>query len=331
LAGIVASLSACDNVEWGGVEVRMEPPPPPPGYIPPDSLAAEEERLRLPPLPEGPVVYLARRTGGAVALLPVAELSGGSLEPLPSEADEPGFSEHFVNTLVPPGTEMVLLADGRRVGTFVAGETWEMEGSLCYPRLRILGVAELLPSAADIRDFLALPTSLVEGLPREDVLSTASTPEMRTASLNAAGVLMNQFRTPWPPTVVETRRDLTVFHPRELDAPAFAASFVHLDGLRVGSAPADAWSIFYVARPNPEGSGYQTTLVRHSLFRRDGKSATRMLTQADVTGDGREEILLEVFGEESRWLAVGGFQGGEWRTVFEEPCAPDGGTGVTPP
>lgn len=326
LAVIVTALPGCDNVMWEGVEVRLERPDPPPG-APEIGAVAPDQEPGLPPLPEGDVVYLVRRSGASASAFPLAQLVEGRLDPLPREDQHPGFAEHFVRSLLPPETELILLADGARVGTFVAGSQWDTDGSYCYPRPRVDGVVELVPGAAEPTFYLALPAARAAGISRGVWDPPQGSPDLRIASLNLAGELMNSLSAPWPAsTVAAIRRDLTFLTPRGPDdgadtPPPFAATFMNEDFLRVGEAARNAWSLFYLARH--DGTRYRPVLVRYHLYQRDGKAAPRLVAWSDVTGDGREEMVLEFFGLRDRWLALAGYRDGEWRILLEDPCAPE--------
>ena len=324
IAVIVTTTSGCDNVVWEGVDVRLQAAEPPPGTVEADTAVVLEPGL--PPLPEGPVVYLVRRDGSSASAFALASREGGRMVALPTEDQHAGFTEHFVRTLLPAEQELVLFADGARVGTFVAGDTFSSDRSYCVARPRIDGVLELVPGAADPGYYMAVPAAEASGIPRGRWAPLESTPDIRTASLNLAGELMNQFRAPWPQSSVATlRRDLTLITPpvaagfqAEAPPPPFATTFVHEDGLRVGVTGRDAWSLFYVARH--DGNAYRPTLVRYRLFQRDGKATPRLVAWSDLTGDGQEEMVLEVLGTRDRWLALAGNQDGEWQVLLEDAC-----------
>src|SRR5687767_5970372 len=53
---IVSMASACDNVEWGGIEVRRQGPPATSVGAVPDTAGARQDSLEL--LPTGPVLYM---------------------------------------------------------------------------------------------------------------------------------------------------------------------------------------------------------------------------------------------------------------------------------
>lgn len=323
MAVIVTAAAGCDNVTWAGVDVRLQPAEPPPGSLLPEEAAVEEPGL--PPLPAGDVVYLVRRDGAAASAWALVSMEAGAFLPLEGDGSD-AWTEHFVQTLLPAGSELVLFADGARVGTFVARDSFEADGSLCIPRPRVDGILELVPGAADADVYLGVPASRAADVPRGTWSPPESTVDIRTTSLNLAGELMNELAAPWPQgTVAAIRRDLTLMTPPPsgdsvAPAPPFAATFINEDLLRVGDAARGAWSLFYVARH--DGTRYRPTLVRYSLYQRDGKAAPRLLAWADLDGDGSGELLLEVFGARDRWLALAGFDGTGWTTLFEDPCIP---------
>jgi hypothetical protein len=324
MAVIVTALAGCDNVTWAGFDVALQKADPPPGSLLPEETSIEEPGL--PPLPEGDVVYLVRRESGASAsAFALASLEVGGPQPLPGDGSE-AWTEHFARTLLPAGSELILFADGARLGTFVAGDSFATDDSLCIDRPRIDGIVELVPGATEPGVYLAVPAARAAGIARGSWNPPEATQEIRNASLNLAGELMNELGTPWPQgTVAALRRDLTLLSPpASTDSlappPSFAATFLNEDLLRVGDASRGAWSLFYVARH--DGTRYRPTLIRYHLYQRDGKAAPRILAWTDLTGDGQEEILLEVFGARDRWFVLAGQQGGEWRTLLEDPCAP---------
>lgn len=324
MAVIVTAMTGCDNVSWAGFDVSLQRADPPPGSLHPGEALLEEPGL--PPLPEGDVVYLVRRDEGASAsAFAFASLEGGTFGPLPGDGSD-AWTEHFARSLLPAGSELILFADGARIGTFIAGETFANDTSLCISRPRVDGVVELVPGATQPGVYLAVPFDRAAHITRGVWNPPEATQEIRNASLNLAGELMNQLGTPWPQgTVAALRRDLTLLSPpASRDSvpppPAFAVTFLNEDLLRVGDASRSAWSLFYVARH--DGTRYRPTLVHYHLYQRDGKAAPRILAWTDLTGDGNEEILVEVFGARDRWLVLAGLQGGEWRTLLEDPCAP---------
>ena len=127
VAGIITAVSGCDNVSWGEFDVRLVRAAPPPG-APTDSVP---EEVSPPALPDSAVLFLGRMADGEASISALAELSGDSLLPLPTELDEPGFLAYFSEQRLAPGTQFTLFADGARVGTFMAGDSTFVDRSMC--------------------------------------------------------------------------------------------------------------------------------------------------------------------------------------------------------
>lgn len=321
---IVTGLSGCDNVGWGGVRVELQEPPRASGAPVEESPDSVEEVV--PPLPRGPIVYLARRTDQGAELVPVVELRGDTLRSLPRLLAEEGFARRFVRERMPPGAEFVLFSRGTRVGTFhVREEPLRVDSTLCAPRPRVAGFAEVLPAAAGAERFLALAAESGGEVPREPYTVRSSTYEQRVASLNLAAGLIPEVGARWPPDLVEVRRDLQIFDLRGSSEPAIAATFLYRDVLRVGVAPEPAYSLFLVA--THDGTAYRASYVWYREYDEEGKGAPRYLTHFDWDRDGADELLLEVLGESHRWFAVTGVRGGRWETLYQDPCGRPGAGG----
>jgi len=284
-------------------------------------VAADSSAL---PLPAGPVVYLVRRTRTTASAFALGAVVNGSLVPLPSEATYPGAAQRHVNALLPAEGELVLFADGIRAGTFISNGGGGVDTSFCVARPRADGLVELIPGADEETNFLALPAEAVEGVLRESWGRAQATSALRAESLARAGELLSARGAPrTQPNLSPLQRDLTVLTLRggeagELLPHPFATTIVNDDQLRVGEPGSNGWSLFFVARH--DGTRYRPTLVRYSLFSRDGKAAPRLLAWADTNGDGRETLLLELFGTTSSWLGVAGFADGEWKMLLEDAC-----------
>ena len=317
---IVSALSGCDNVEWGGAEWRLEEPPP---RVQPDAGAdaaagPEEEPIELP---EGPVLYAGARDGDAVRVVPVAEISGDSLLPFPGDVDQARWRAAFARSRMAPGTRFVLFAGGTRVGTLIADgivrdTTW------CQERPAALGPVELVPAAQDVSRFVALPEEQVSGLPHGDFRDLPEGTGERAASVSLLAGLIPRLRARWPGDLTAARADLEAFSMGPGDE-AFAATFLMGDELGTEAAPGWAWSIFMIA--SPEEGAYQPDYVWYRLVSEGGKTAPRFLQAFDWDRDGQDEYLVELFGEEARWLGAIGRRGGELRPIYQDPCAPDPG------
>ena len=96
------------------------------------------------------------------------------------------------------------------------------------------------------------------------------------------------------------------------------ATFVYADQLDVGTPTRGAYSVFLAS--DDDGTGYRGTYADYRLFSRDGKGAPRYFDHLDVDGDGSDEIVLEVMGENTMWLSALGRQGGIWVEEYHDPC-----------
>jgi hypothetical protein len=319
---IVALVSGCDNVEWGGADVRLEPPPPQVSAQPDSSESTPDTAAPPPPeLPAHPVLFMGQRRGDRVELVPVAELTPEGPVRLPAEGEVPGFNDHWVATRFAPGTELTLLAAGTRAGTLTVqgaapAENW------CEERPALTGIPEVRPEAADTERFLAIS-------PPGDTLRThgpfragEDSYEQRVESLALANAALAITGARWPPAVLETRRDMQSLHLEGEGAPAFAATFVYRDRLGLGEPEAaDAWAIFVLGEGGPVDYD-----MAHFIYRptAEGKAAPRYVQHADWDGDGAAEIALETFGVDARGALLLDRTEDGWQEIFELSCRPPG-------
>lgn len=316
------ALSGCDNVAWGGIQVEVKEPPPPPGGSPAE-VAEDSTRPAPASLPTEPILYLARRTDEGATILPVARLLGDTLGPLPAAISEQDFARRFDQERMAPGTEFVLFSQGGRVGTLeIRPHETSLDSTLCEPRPRASGVVELVPSAASARTFVALTRGAGEGFRRGTYTPHQSTYDQRVASINLASALIPRVGAAWPPSLVDARRDIQIFDFQGSSEPAIAATFLQEDRLATGRASGSAYSLFFIA--SYQAGAYRPDYVLYRDYARDGKGAPRYLTHFDWNADGRDEVLLEVFGETRRWLAAAGTRNGSWETVYQDSCGRPG-------
>lgn len=322
---IIVAAPACDNVEWGGAEVHLEPPPPVERpETDPDSEVAPGEPPP-PPLPEGPVLYAGTRSGDRVTLRPVAELRGDTLQPLLDEAETPGFLDHFRSRRMAPGTEFVLFAGGSRVGTLVA-DTSAVVVDACRSRATVSGLVELLVPASGATRFLALPRSAAEGRIHTAYVPDRVDTEAGPVSLNLASQVIMRESALWPDNLGEARADLHVIPLPDASGTAVAATFMFRDQLEMvpAESPPVAYSLFVLGHGGPEANRLVWDWYRR--VEDEGKGAARYFEAGDWDGDGVAEILLEVIGDSTRWMAALDRRGDDWQRVFEETCS--GGAGV---
>ncbi len=325
LFGILIPTSGCDNVAWGGFQMDIHPPAPPPGAD-----VGEEEvegPVRLEAVETGPLLYLVERQGGASATLtPLAQILAGGYAPLPDPAETPQLVERFPLERWEAGTEFVLLAGGVRAGTLVTDGSSTLDDRMCLPRARGGGIVELTSAASGERTFLALrKDDLTHPRLHGSFRSVSESYEIRVGSLDVARFLIPRLNAPWPPSVLEIRQDITPL-PLGDGSTGFTASFVFGDGLQVGAPAPTAYSIFYLARE--EGDSFVPLFSWYQRADGAGKAFPRHVASHDLMGEGEPDLLLEVFGRESRWWAVAGRRDGEWRLLHQDPCGTPAGSGA---
>ncbi len=323
LAVILTMPTGCDNVAWGGVDVRLEgPAAAPAASSSPSSEAADS--VDLPSLPDKPVLLAGVRSGNTAHMTVVGMVSGAGLDRFPSDDDVPRFREHFANTLLAPGTELMLFAEGVRVGRMTVTGHGTDEG-LCVARPSVDGVVELLPEAATASRLLALRSASGPARPF-DTYAPVGIPDLRPATVALGSAAIEGTGAPWPPSITAARADIQGFGVAGQQADFAAITFLYADQLAVGE-PADpgAYSLFVLGRRDPEG-----WTARYVAYRRadgpNGKGAPRFFGHLDWNGDGTPEVLLEVFGARTRWFEAVGLEGGRWVETFQDPCglAPTG-------
>jgi len=312
--------TGCDNVSWGGIDVGLKPPgTPSTAATPQEEESAEGLEDSLPALPARPFLFLATRTERTAVLTPIGQLEGGTLTALPREEEVPGFRAQFVRERMAPGARFTLFAEGARVGTLTVGDHPPTESPYCLARAQVEGTVELVPDASGAQRFLALAHRIGETFGYGAYRSHSHNYDQRIASLNMGTSLIPQVGATWPSSLLDIRRDIQVFALNGVDPPVVAATFVYQDSLRQQPAPNSAYSLFVLGQDR--GAGYQPVFFRYRQVGEQGKGAPRYLSRLDWDRDGQEEILLDVFGEETQWFAVVGRRGNRWQTVFEDPCA----------
>lgn len=322
VAVILAFTAGCDNVEWGGASVVLEPPPPATVGVDTlgDTLAAgSADALPPPPLPTGAVLYAGTRAGGSVTLRPLFEFRGDTIVALTDEADAPGYNEHFAATLLAPGTEFTLFADGVRVGTLVA-DSAGVDAGWCGPGPRVDGVPELSPAASDAVRFLALARADDRG---ERPHGTGAFPAVGADDLETSRLLgqtaIMRVDALWPDDLSAARADLALTRIPADTLPTVTATFMFRDRLAVVDADNPAAYSLFVLGARRDGR----VRLDYTWYRRigtAGKAAPRFFQSMDIDADGRPEIVLEVMGAVSRWPAVLRLGSRGWDVVHEVRC-----------
>lgn len=318
IAVILTVAQGCDNVTWGGTDVRLQSPPARDSVNPaPVAIESLDPEVPPPELPDGPILLAGTRSGIRGTLTVVGEVQGDALLGFPSDDSTQGYRDYFAAQLLAPGQEFVLFSEGVRVGRLVADATG-VDDDFCVPRPTVSGVVELVTSAANATQFLALPAAQASQRTYAPHRSLDHTYEQRVASIRLAGETIPRVGAPWPPSVLEIRADMQAFQFQEAQGPAIAASFLFQDGLRVASAPETSYSIFFLGEMS--GEEYQASYVWYRPVGAEGKGAPRFFDHLDLDGDGDAEVLLDVFGQDSRWFASLARRNGAWTTAFQDSC-----------
>lgn len=320
VAVILTVASGCDNVSWGGVDMRLVAPPPPVAPLIPTQAQLEEE-LGLPPLPEGPILLAGTRDGDQAAFTVVGEVRGDAVAPLVTDAEAPGFMDHFTRNQLSPGTELILFAEGVRVGRMTVAES-RMDDRFCSPRPTVTGTVEMVPGASGATRLLALrgdPTARPFGTYR--VLSHDYDQRVASLALGTEGIRLAG--VPFPSSLVDSRVDIQVFRLPEEGRASIAATFMDQDRLAVAPPREGAWALFVVGMQ--QGNTFQSGYLGFRPADAQGKGAPRFFSHLDLNGDGSSELVLEVFGRDTRWFTTLSRRVGTWVQTFQDPCGTPAG------
>lgn len=317
---IICALSACDNVDFDGVRVDLVPPPEPDAdsAAAADSIVGPEERPIV--LPDGPILYLASRAGARVTVRPVAEIGPDGLSSLDPDRT-PGYRDALIARDLTPGSPLTLFAEGVRVGTLRVDEVEVNAGDgFCRTTPLASGLAEFVPGAGDATRFLAIDEDAAADLPYGSYRPQAHTYEQRLAGLDLASAALVRTGATWPPSVLETRADMQAIPLDGDPSGAIAATFMYEDQLGLGEPDSPrAYSLLVLGTGGPED--YTLDYIWYRPVSEAGKAAARVYEQFDWDADGQSEILLEVFGNDTRWVAALDRGSDGWTTVFESDCS----------
>lgn len=247
LAALVLLLSAACEVEWAGARISLEDPTPAPPPGTPEE-APEEPAL---PLPEGPLLYLARPVPGAgVRVTPFARLPAApdSLAGLgfPAEAG-PDYRARFDSVFLRPGLELGLHALGERVGGIVIRGTAVAADPACpsvAEATPLLVPGQPLPEVA-----FAVPLEAGAGIP-----TRVSPPQTSREMVLTAPVLAERLIDD-PRAFLAQRVALGAVRLPGDTVPGMTATYLVADALAPGPPTGEAISLFFVARREP-ASGF---------------------------------------------------------------------------
>lgn len=308
-AVILTVATGCDNVAWGGVDVRWVPPSDAaPGAL---AVAPDPEGDQPSPIAAAPLLLAGVRDGARATLVVVGAIRDGALSE--SGAAPPA-----------PDSEWILFAEGVRIGSMRADRVGTAD-DFCGSPASVSGVVELVPVAATAERFLALPVSDVENAAYEAFRPLTHEYEQRVATLALAQEAIPRVGARWPPDgVLSARQDIRAFQPLGTALPSVAATFLYRDQLAVAPPVQGAYALFILA--SPSGDEYRAAYEWYQAADASGKAAPRYFDHLDWDRDGDGEVLLEVFGSERRWHAALERRDGEWVRSFEDPC----GAGASP-
>lgn len=313
-AAILTVASGCDNVAWGGVEMELMPPPPAEPGTPAEAAAVPEEPAP-PPEVARPLLLAGLRDDAAATMVVVGELTDSGVVAATPISLADGAT---------PGSEWILFADGVRVGRMRA-ETVEPAQTYCSATPALSGTIELVPTAAAVERFIAIPASEATDVAYEPHRALEDQYDQRVASLTFAQEAIPRLGAEWPEGgVLPTRADIQAFQPAGTTSPTLAASYVYRDGFSVGDPAQGAYTLFNLS--SEQGGRFHETFLWFQEADSLGKAVPRYFGHADVDGDGEGEVVLDVFGAERRWHAVLEQTDGGWTRSFESPC----GAGTTP-
>jgi hypothetical protein len=315
-AVILTAPSGCDNVTWGGTEVRLQAPPERAPALTSEGGEAGDDARPLPPLPSGAILLAGTHEGDSARLVTVAALGPDGPAPLTDEIAAPGFIEHLAQVRFPVGKELILFADGARVGRLTLTGT-SVDQRYCTPRLSVHGIVELVPAATGARRLLALADTSAAKRPYTPYRHREDDNDDRAAALAMGGKALPEVGAPWPPSLLESRADVQVFHLPESDEPWIATTFLYNDQLAIGEAGERGYALFVMGT---QVEGRYEPLFTWYRRAEDGKGAPRYFDHLDWDGNGTSDVLLDVLGTETRWFAGVSKRGDRWVRSYEDPC-----------
>jgi hypothetical protein len=316
IALIVLALSGCDNVDWGGVDVAVVPPPPRG-----TALEGNDAERELGPLPSGPVLYYVRTDSAGGMIVPVGEIGGDSLIPLGAGADAELYGARFISEHLRRGAEFTLFRRGSRVGTLVVQSAGVPASARCR-RLPVgRGTLEMIARDSSLAgvEFLALAKATAPEGRRAGIPVRATGGMMRVAPILAERALRarnSQLPGNWSAAMAQ----IQPFPVSSSGDAGIASTFLVDDQLAVGNDDT-GYSLFMIAVPRRDLTGYDTVYVDQSRYESGGKRAPRVIDFLDWDRDGGAELLLEVYGTTRSWYeTVGPVNETRWRRGFAERC-----------
>jgi len=322
VALMLTVVTACDNVGWGGADVAIVKPPPKASGLP---ASAEDLAEKLP---EGPILFYVVPNEGGGTMVPVGQIVGDSLVALHAQKDVGLYAGRFIAANMRKGAEFALYRHGARVGTYVVQSATPPDANACPALPRAQGTLELSSGATQIPEFLAIAKPHAPEIRRQLEFPTEPTRSMQVIAPILAEKMIRARHAELPGNWTRAMAQLKPFPIANNANPAFAATFLVGDELRVGSDTA-GYSLFFIGLPGPQ-FGYDTAYVQFANYPTDGKAAPRVVDVLDWNRDGQVDLLLQVYGNTDTWFeAVGRNERGDWRRTFRDKCkSPTGASGI---
>jgi len=259
---------------------------------------------------------------GGARMIPVAEIATTGLNEYPTESEASGARDRFAQERMAEGAVFHVFADGLRVGRFTAAAGFAVDSSTCGGRPGVDGVLELIPQAAQVQEFLALPDTVGQPRPRGTYAPLSATGGTRFESRRIFGEEIPRLGARYPSSMDRARGELKLFTLRGSSAPAISSTYLFRDRLSTGEPTGSgAYSMMMVAERGPDGYESRFTWYRRADV--DGKGNPSVVDHLDWDDDGDAEMLLRVHGADASWFAALDRNGDSgWEMTFEDSCRP---------
>ena len=239
-------LAACE-VEWGGAQMALEDP------APVEEVEEVPEEEVIVPLPPGPLLFRVRvADDGTATAVPIARMSDSlpvDME-LPEEFDS-DFRSRFDSAFLAPGTELALVADGRRIGSILLGDQRTTWGGTCPSAVNattLLASGQQLPVSG-----FALPLDMVAASPG------ASNPVEPDRRMRTYGPVLTENileQRGYDRAYLAQRAVLETVSYASDAGPALVATYLVNDSLSTSWTEGRSVSLFFMARFDPSRGYY---------------------------------------------------------------------------
>jgi hypothetical protein len=238
---VLLSTAACE-VEWGGGRIALEDPAPPPDT----TVTPEEPDVRLAPIPDGPLLFLARLSpDGSARVVPLASLGGEPVGAVltslvyPDTVDD-GYRARFDSTFLAAGAELQLHTSGERIGSLILEGSPRVRGAAC-PSVGS-GRALLLPGQTAPPYAFALPAEAGDAAP------ALVRPIEPTRRMSVAGPVLAERLIDDARAFLAQRVAFTPVWLPDDTIPGMAATYLVNDSLAPGPPAGEAISLFFLAQ-----------------------------------------------------------------------------------